>query len=506
MSGAALARRSLLLALGAAGWPLAGWPQPGAGTPGVELPPAPLPPRPLRLPALRQQRLANGVTLLTASRHDLPLVSAMLLLRVGAEADPPVKPGVAAMTATLLAKGAHRGGRAGHAVGAAALAQQAEALGGVLDTGSGWRRSSAAITVTTPQLPAALALLADVVRRPLLAADELSRARAQALDAWRLTLGSPSEVAAMALRRTFWGDTAYGAVAGAAALQRIGHADIVQFHRLRYRPVDAALVLAGDIDAEAALALADRLLGDWSPAPAPLSAAPPAAAEADAALPMAAPLLLVDMPGSGQSAVALAAPFVGDSDPADRAALAVGQVANAVLGGGYSARLNQQVRIRRGLSYGAFSSVESYPPGGMLGAAAQTHHADAMDVLALMRAELLRLAEAPPPAAELAARQATLTGSFARQLDTVGGLAALVAGQWVHGRAIDELLHYADRVRAVTAAEVQGFARSHWSADRLRAVVAGDLAAAGAALPAAGPGALRLSVTDIDFDRLGRRP
>ncbi len=142
----------------------------------------------------------------------------------------------------------------------------------------------------------------------------------------------------------------------------------------------------------------------------------------------------------------------------------------------------------------------------MLRAAWQRPPPRAVEVLALMRAELLRLAEAPAPAAELAARQATLVGSFARQLDTVGGLAALVAGQWLHGRAIDDLLDYADRVRAVTAADVQGFARSHWQPDRLRAVVAGDLGAVGPALPASGPGALRLAVADIDFDRLGRRP
>ena len=133
------ARRAGLVWLAATAWPQPAWP--AATDPGQ--PPPAMPPRALGLPHLQQQTLANGLTLLTASRRCLPLVNALLVLRVGAEADPTGRPGVAAMTATLLAKGALRGGRP---VGAAALALQAESLGAALDTGSGWRSSSAGLT------------------------------------------------------------------------------------------------------------------------------------------------------------------------------------------------------------------------------------------------------------------------------------------------------------------------------------------------------------------------
>ncbi len=501
------ARRAGLVWLAATAWPQPAWP--AATDPGQ--PPPAMPPRALGLPHLQQQTLANGLTLLTASRRCLPLVNALLVLRVGAEADPTGRPGVAAMTATLLAKGALRGGRP---VGAAALALQAESLGAALDTGSGWRSSSAGLTVTTPLLPAALALLADVMRRPLLAADELARARAQALDAWRLALASPGEVAALALRRAFWGDTAYGAMAGDAALRRLTDGDLARFHRNHYHPADAALVLAGDVDPDEARRLAERLLGSWQGAAAATSdaglaaargATSPAPRAAQAPVSIAEPLLLLDMPGSGQTAVALAAPYLGDADPDDRAAKYVGQVANAVLGGGFSARLNQELRVRRGLSYGVFSQTESSPPGGMLMATAMTRHASAAQVLALMRGELLRLADAPPSPAELAARQAALLGSFARRLDSTAGIAALVEAQWQQRRPIDELARRSEQVLAVTPAQVQAFARRHWSADRLRAVVAGDLAAGGDALATAYPKAPRLPLAGLDLERLGRR-
>ena len=107
------------------------WPAvPRAGTPGVDEPPPAQAPRPLVLPALHPSTLANGLSLVVAPRPGLPVVTVSLLVRAGPEADPPGRPGVAAMTATLWPKGALR---AGKPVAAAELARSAEALGGGLD-------------------------------------------------------------------------------------------------------------------------------------------------------------------------------------------------------------------------------------------------------------------------------------------------------------------------------------------------------------------------------------
>ena len=461
--------------------------------PGVDEPPLPQAPRPLLLPTLAQHTLDNGLTLVVAPRERLPVVSLTLLVRAGPEADPAGQPGVAAMTAALWPKGATRGGRR---VGAAELARQAEALGGALDAHSSWGASTLTMTVTTPRTEEALALMADVLRRPLLAADELERARAQAIDGLRVTLGNPGEVAALALRRCFWGDVPHGRVAPPAAVQRLQRQHLLAFQAQWVRPDRVALVLAGDITPEQGRALAQRLLGDWR---APADAAPTLALAAPASL--ASALVLIDMPGSGQSGVAVAAPFVA-STAADRR---IGLVANAVLGGGYSARLNQEVRIKRGLSYGAFSSAEAFAGGGMLSAQTQTNHPNAAQVLQLLRGEITRLADAPPAADELAARQATLIGSFGRRLETTAGLSALVVGQLVNGRPLADLATHVPEIAAVTPAQVQAFARAHWAASALRAVVVGDLAAAGDSLAALAPQALRLTMAQLDLERAGLR-
>ncbi len=472
----------------------------GAAPDDRSTPPEPQPTRPFALPTLHEQRLANGLTVVVAPRPDLPLVSITLLVRAGPEVDPPGHPGVAAMATNLWTKGAVRGGRQ---VPAAELARQAEALGGALDSHSSWGAGTLAMTVSSPQVDEALALMSDVLRRPVLAADELERARTQALDGLRVTLSNPAEVAALVLRRSFWGDGPYGAAASPAAIKRLTRAEMMAFQALWVRPDRVALVLAGDITPERALALAQRLLGDWRAPGAPvlsLASAPAAS--------LAAPLVLIDMPGSGQSGVAVAAPFVSNA-AADGASRYVGLVANAVLGGGYSARLNQEVRIKRGLSYGAFSSVETHAPGGMFSAQSQTQHATAAQVLKLVREQITQLADAPLGASELAARQATLVGGFVRRLETNGGMGALLVGQLAQGRPLAELGNFVPAVLAVTPAQVQSFARQYWQAGALRAVVVGDLGAAGDSLAAAAtpttPATLRLTLGELDLEQAGLR-
>lgn len=466
--------------------------------PGLDTPPPAQPPRPLRLPAFTQHTLANGLRVVVAPRHALPLVSVALLVRAGPERDPPGRAGTAALTAALLGKGARRGARE---VGASALAQQAEALGAALESSASWRSSHIAMTVATPRLDAAAQLLADLVRRPTLAAAELDRLRAQALDGLRVSLQDPAAVAGLVARRAYWGEAAYGRAVTPASLRRIGRADVQAFHARHYRPARTVLVLAGDVAAERGVALAERLFGHWHADAWPADDAPPvppAAAAPDT------PLLLVDMPGSGQCAVVVAAPFVAQ-ESADRR---IAQVANAVLGGGYSARLNQEVRIKRGLSYGAFSEAEAHPGAGMASATTQTSHANAAQALQLLRGEIERLAEAPPAAEELAARQATLVGSFARRLDTTGGLATLVMAQLAQGRPLDELARRVAEILAVTPAQVQAFAQQHWRAAALRGVIVGDLKAAGEALATLPGPRRRIVIERLDLERadLGAEP
>ncbi|KRE97650.1 multidrug transporter [Frateuria sp. Soil773] len=454
-------------------------------------PPAPGPAPKLTVPAPAVETLANGLQVVSVRRDGLPLVTAELLLRRGGELDPAGKAGLADLTATLLTKGA-----AG--LGAPQIAAAAETLGGSLDASAGWDQSTLGITVTTPKLPAALALLAKVARQPAFSEDEIKRARAQALDELHLTLSQPTSLASLAAARATFGDGAYGHPRGGtpASLAAISRADLQRMHATIYRPDNAVLILTGDIAPAQAKALAQQSFGDWMPPATPLAAAP--AGKGEGRLP---PVLLIDQHGAGQAGVVAA----HASPPRSDADYYTGAVANAVLGGSYSARLNEEIRIKRGLSYGANSRLEGRRDSGLWLATAQTKNPSAAQVVELMQGEFARLGDTPVPEAELAARKATLIGGYGRSLETTAGLAAQVGALATYGVDLAEIGRYIERVQAVTPAQVQHYAAGHLDRAGTHVVVAGDAAQFAPAIRKAHPQAQVLPMDALDLDRADLR-
>jgi len=448
--------------------------------------PEPGPARKANIPATAEKTLANGLRIVVATRRATPLVTTTLYLRSGAEVDPPRLAGLAAITAGLLDKGTATRS-------APQIAEAADSLGGSFNTGTGWDSSSADITVTTPKLGAALDLLADIVLHPKFAPDEIDRLRKQSLDNLQLELSEPKGLAALAARRAVFGDGAYGHSADGtvSSLPRITRSDIVRLHDTYYRPDNALLVFAGDIDLDQATKLAESAFGAWKNPATPLPAL--AAASGKSTL---APAVVVDLPGTGQAAVTLAHAGIAR----DAVDYYPGIVANAVIGGGYSSRLNQEIRIKRGLSYGAGSSLATLRHGGAFVASAQTKNPSAVEVAGLMFGELDRLSTSEVPADEFAARKATLSGNYAFGLETTNSLAGRVASFALYGLPLSELGAWLDKVQAVTPAQVQTFAKTHLGRDGAMLVVAGDAKQFADALAKAYPKTTRFEADKIDFD------
>ena len=457
-------------------------------------PPPPAAPRPLAIAAPSESKLANGLRVIVARRDGIPLVSADLVALAGAESDPPRLSGLASLSASLMTQGTKRRS-------APELAAAAEALGGSLDSGAGWNQSIVSMTVTTPKLDAALALVAEVAREPVFAPDEIERVRTQTLDALKVAYASPGTLAGLVAERLAYGAGAYGHPASGTpeSLPRIARDDLVAAHRRVFRPDNAVLILAGDITPDAALALAKRHFGSWS-APAEPAPAPPVAAPARSGPAVA----IVDMAQSGQAGVvvALALPARSGSERA------IGAVLNSVLGGGYSSRLNQEVRIKRGLSYGAGSSLDARREAALFRVAVQTKNESAAEVVGLVQAEIDRLMKEPIPAEELAARKLTLIGGFSRSVETTAGLAAAIRALVVANRSPAELKERIGEVEAVSAADIQRYAAAHLGSANRRLAVAGEARAFSAALKASEPGLVIVGQDALDLERsdgLGRR-
>jgi len=450
-------------------------------------PPPPAAPRPLTIGVPSETKLDNGLRVIVARRQGVPLVSAELVALTGAEVDPPRLAGLASLSASLMTQGTKR-----HS--APQLAAAAEALGGSLDSAAGWNHALVSMTVTTPRLDAALALVAEVAREPVFANAEVERVRTQALDGLKVAYANPGTLASIVSQRLVYGPGAYGHPASGTpdSLPRIGRADLAAAHRQSFRPDNSVLILAGDIDGDTGLALARRHFGSWARPATPLGAAPRAVA--DASSPAAA---VVAMTSAGQTSVVLALALPDRSD-GERT---VGAVLNAVLGGGYSSRLNQEIRIKRGLSYGVASGIEPRREAALLRVSVQTKNESAAEVVGLLQGEIDRLMVQPVSAEELAARKATLIGNFSRSIETTAGLAAAIRALVVANRPAAELKTRIESIEAVGAADVQRYAAAQLGANRRRIAVAGEAGSFGKALLEALPGAVTVGQDALDVER-----
>ena len=422
-------------------------------------PPAPGPEVAPAVPAPVSQRLANGLTVITVPSRALPLVSIALYAQGGSADDRDERAGTAALTAAVMTEGTTNRS-------AAQIDAAVESLGTSLNAGASWDGAMIGLTVRTADADTAAALIADIARNATLPAEELERQRAIAADAVRVAMRDPGSVAALTANRALFGASEYGHSSGgtAASLAAITGEDIDAAYRRTWRPGNATLVLSGDIDPAQARALAERHFGGWRDgAPVPASASAPRPAPRTE-------VIVVDMPGAGQAAVAVARNGLARSDARFYPTI----VANAVLGGGYSARLNQEIRIRRGLSYGSGSSIDARRRPGPFVASTQTRNDAAAQVLGLILAEMRRLGAEPIPAAELTARRASLTGDFGRDVETTSGLAQLVGSYVVRGIDPAELLRYQRSVLAVTPEQAQGAAAETLAPQGATIVIVGE--------------------------------
>ncbi len=437
------------------------------------------------LPTAAEKTLPNGLRVIVSRSSDLPLVTAELSVLSGAAADPADRAGASAMMAELLTEGtANRS--------AQQIASETEALGAALGAGSGWEASSVTLNVMPQNLKASMAIMADVALNPAFAQDELDRVREQSLDGFSVALKNPASVAGFVSAPVLYAGTPYGHVAGGTpgSLPKLTRDDLVAVHRTWWRPDNAVLVIVGDLTAEEGFRLAEEAFGNWKKPDAPLPARPTADV-------VAAPRnIVIDMPNAGQAAVVVTRRGIARSDPRYYA----GIVANTVLGGGYSARLNQEIRVKRGLAYGAGSGLSARRVVGGFTASTQTKNESAAEVVELIRGEMKRMASVPASDAELAARKSVLVGGFGRDLATTDGLAGILGSLAVSGVDLEEMNVFTARVEAVTAADVQAFSTDVFDPSKASVIVAGDSKLFGDTLKTALPGAEQIPIDELNLD------
>ena len=179
------------------------------------------------------------------------------------------------------------------------------------------------------------------------------------------------------------------------------------------------------------------------------------------------------MPNSGQASVSFAKQTTFGRNK-DTVFYYPSSVLNSVLGGGYSSRLNQEIRIKRGLSYGAGSSFAWRPATHSFSTRTQTKNESAAEVTELVLKELARLSSEDISEAELVPRKSVLTGGFGRELETTAGLVAQLSQLYVFGIPTSELNSYLTNIQTVPAEEIKRYAL--YNINRGDIIIVGDYA------------------------------
>lgn len=425
-----------------------------------QTPPSPGPAPLLRLPVPQEKTLSNGLRVIAVELKGVPLVTTSLVVQHGSESDRQDLSGLADITASLLTKGTRTRS-------APQIAQAIEALGGTLQASAGWDASSVSTNVISSEIESAMEILTDVVLHPVFDQEEIERLRQQYLDGLKVALQQPGTVARYAAARVLFGNTQYGHPASGTpeSLTEISRQHIVEFHRAHYRPDQSILVIGGQIQPETAFSIAEKFFGEWKNGS---SAVQKANAE-DPPQQKGLRVVAIDMPEAAQAAVVYGHLGIRRNDPDYFKAV----VTNSVFGGGYSSRLNQEIRIKRGLSYGAVSNLDARKEVGPFYASTQTKNESATEVAALIVSELKKLASGPPSLAELTPRKAALVGSFGRSLETTDGVVSELANLSVYGIELSEINRYIQKLEVVKPEQVLQFTSSQLNPESGAIIVAG---------------------------------
>ena len=416
-------------------------------------------PRPYRFPDFGRERLANGLTVWVVPLPDRELVSVHLLTDAGAASENEEQGGVAALTAQLLVTGTQR-------LDAAAFAETTERLGVEVGSESGWDSARAGFTALGAKLDDGLALLAEMIRTPRLEEREFERLKAERLNDILQARADPGRLAdERFLGEVYAAGSPYGRLS-AGSPETVGVLDLGaarDFHATRYGPGVAHLIMAGPIEPEAALASAERHLGDWGgPGRGHRTIEPRQRGGRR--------IVLVDRPGSVQSELRVGHLGIDRADARYFPAM----VMAALLGGLFGSRLNRRLREELGYTYGARCSFDPRRAPGPFTAIAAVQTEVTTDAIRELLGQLERLRTAPPDEAEVAEVRDFLVGVFPLRFETTAGIAGAIEPLAIYGLPDDYWHTYREHIEAVGTADVHTAALELVRPDEALILLTGD--------------------------------
>ncbi|HUO35971.1 MAG TPA: pitrilysin family protein [Candidatus Acidoferrum sp.] len=450
-----------------------------------EMPPASSP-RPFQFPAAAEKTLANGLRVFVVTDRRNPAVAARLvILSAGTIQDPPGAPGVAQMTASLLTQGAEKRS-------AGQIAEAIDFVGGTLNAAADKDATTVTLDIVRKDLDTGLDLMSDVVLHPAFQPDEIERQRQQMLSNLAVEYADPDYLSTVVLARAIYGDSPYGFPADGTpeTLRKMQRDDFVKFHDAGYAPNESLLAFSGDITSDEAFALAEKYFGSW-----PRHNEPSAAPKEPPAI-NGLHIWLIDKPDADQTQIRAGKIGIRRDDP-DFIPLTV---TNRIFGGGYNSRLNTEIRVRKGLTYGAYSSFMAHRYTGSFSVGTFTRTPETVEATRLVIELISKMAQGNVTPAELGFATDYLAGVYPIESETSEQVADRVLTVAAFGLPSDYNSTYPDQIHAVTVPQVDAMCQKYLSAQELDLVLVGNVSAFRDTLKQAFPHAefQEIPLTDLD--------
>jgi zinc protease len=424
----------------------------------IQAPPPPTPTE-LSLPKVDRWKLKNGLEVLVVARKDLPVASFSIAVKAGGYDEEKGKTlGVADFTASMLRKGSKTRS-------ADQISSAIDFVGGLLETQSGNESSSAGCSALSKDARLCIDLLSDILLRPTFPEQEMAEVRDQTLAALGARYDNPGELASEHFDNLLFGERhPEGWVLMPEDVQKITRDQLVTFWKTFYRPNNAMLAVAGDVDPVRLRGELEKAFGAWERADVP--------ARVEPKLPevKSTRILLVDRPDLTQSTVVFGHAGIRHTDPDWYAVTLM----NYVLGGSdFSSRLMIEVRAKRGLTYGIGSSFGASLYQGAFRVSASTKNSSVWDALLASVGEIRRMKAEGPSAEELAKAKGYYAGSYPFKLQGAAGIAASIVAAELHGLGIAYVKDFPVRLAAVDQPQALRAAQSRLNPDGLWVVIVG---------------------------------
>ncbi|MBE0592031.1 MAG: insulinase family protein [Gemmatimonadales bacterium] len=423
------------------------------------------PPPTASFPAIQRATLSNGLEIVLAERHTIPVVQLELMIDAGYAADQFGTPGTASLAMNLMDEGTQRRT-------SLQISEELALLGASLGTGADLDAATVSLSALKENLDASLDIYADVVLHPAFPENEFQRLKRERLARIQQEKAQPIGIALRVFSTLLYGQGhAYGnPMTGSgttASVESMTRDQLAQFHTTWFKPNNAKLIVVGDITMDEIRPKIERLFRDWRRGDVPqknLATVPQKDGSA---------IYIFDRPGALQSMI-IAGHVAPPRNNPDEIAI---EAMNAILGGEFTARINMNLREDKHWSYGAqslFWPTKGQRPFFVYAPVQSDKTAEAVSEI---RGELAAIeSDRPATADELVRAKASETLTLPGQWETAGAILGSLSEIAQYGLPDDYFATYPGKVRALTLAEITNAAKSVLHPDKVVWIVVGDRA------------------------------